>query len=278
MNYYQFHIGDYASHTRHLGRDEDLAYRRLLDVYYLGEKPLPQDPSDCARLILMSDCSADVERVLNEFFELSDLRWCNKRADEEISKYRDKSRKAKLAGHLSAAVRKERMLNERSRGVQLTNNQEPITNNQEPRTSNQKENTGAQHPRVKTKRAICLSSPETGIPTGVDPAVFSDFLELRKVKRAPWTLTAQKVIEREAMKAGWTLNQALAECVSRGWTGFKAQWVLKDAMDAPTRSQRWQDSVQGVKQKGAELGIEWRPGVTFGQYVEQLERKQEEAR
>jgi len=35
MHYYQFNIGDYASHTRHLSDLEDLAYRRLLDAYYL---------------------------------------------------------------------------------------------------------------------------------------------------------------------------------------------------------------------------------------------------
>ena len=40
MNYYSFHIGDYASHTRGLTLIEDLAYRRILDLYYLSESPL----------------------------------------------------------------------------------------------------------------------------------------------------------------------------------------------------------------------------------------------
>jgi hypothetical protein len=29
------------------------------------------------------------------------------------------------------------------------------------------------------------------------------------------------------MIAGWTLENALAECCTRGWTGFKAEWVNK---------------------------------------------------
>ena len=37
MNYYPFHLGDYAARTAHLEPMEDLAYRRLLDLYYLGE-------------------------------------------------------------------------------------------------------------------------------------------------------------------------------------------------------------------------------------------------
>ncbi len=43
MNYYPFHIGDYAKKTRHLSWDEDMAYRRLIDAYYLHEGPLPAD-------------------------------------------------------------------------------------------------------------------------------------------------------------------------------------------------------------------------------------------
>ena len=39
MHFYSFNIGDYASHTRHLTPMEDLAYRRLLDIYYLHEQP-----------------------------------------------------------------------------------------------------------------------------------------------------------------------------------------------------------------------------------------------
>ncbi len=41
MNYYPFHLGDYAAHTKHLGLLEDLAYRRMIDLYYTTEKPLP---------------------------------------------------------------------------------------------------------------------------------------------------------------------------------------------------------------------------------------------
>jgi uncharacterized protein YdaU (DUF1376 family) len=42
VNFYSFHIGDYAAHTRHLTPIEDIAYRRMLDLYYTSEKPLPR--------------------------------------------------------------------------------------------------------------------------------------------------------------------------------------------------------------------------------------------
>ena len=42
MHYYNFHIGDYVTHTKHLTLLEDLAFRRLLDHYYLHEEPIKQ--------------------------------------------------------------------------------------------------------------------------------------------------------------------------------------------------------------------------------------------
>lgn len=89
MHYFQFNIGDYASHTRHLTVIEDLAYRRLLDLYYLQERPLNSGLTSVARQINMRDYEAEVKAVLEEFFELTDDGWINRRADQEIAKYQE---------------------------------------------------------------------------------------------------------------------------------------------------------------------------------------------
>ena len=89
MHYYQFNIGDYASHTRHLTAIEDLAYRRLLDAYYLQERPLNTGIPAVARQINLRDHEADVQAVLEEFFELTEAGWVNRRADQEIAKYQE---------------------------------------------------------------------------------------------------------------------------------------------------------------------------------------------
>lgn len=62
-------------------------------------------------------------------------------------------------------------------------------------------------------------------PDGVSEEVWADFLAIRKAKRSPLTDTAVKQIQAEAKKAGWTMEEALMESVSRGWQGFKADWV-----------------------------------------------------
>ena len=87
----------------------------------------------------MSDCSADVERVLREFFEPTedDSGLINKRADAEIAKYHGKSEKAREAGKASAESRRQRTLNIGSTDVQPNKKQETRNINQEPITKKQ---------------------------------------------------------------------------------------------------------------------------------------------
>ena len=127
MHYYQFNIGDYASHTRHLNVIEDCAYRRLLDFYYLHEKPIKQH--DIARQINMREHEQEVLSVLNEFFLSTDEGFVSPRANKEIEHYHSKVEQASKAGKASA----ERRFNARSTDVQPTNNQEPITKNHKPK-------------------------------------------------------------------------------------------------------------------------------------------------
>jgi uncharacterized protein YdaU (DUF1376 family) len=187
---------------------QDLAYRRLLDLYYLHEKPIPEDNPWV--YIGLNDCSTDVQRVLNDYFVLTPKGWVNKRANEQIDEYRNKQKSASLAGKKSAEVRKankeaipEQPLNDRSTDVQLNINHKPLT---------------IKHKPIKDN----YSSPE-----GVSLEVWQDFVQQRKTKKAAITETAIKGIEREANKAGMTLNAALQEICARGWTGFKAEWMQK---------------------------------------------------
>ena len=140
MHYYQFNIGDYHSHTSHLSELEDLAYRRLLDYYYLHELPIPNDIDLICRKIRMNGRSTDVQQVLNEFFILVDNSWVNDRADSEIFAYKGKKEQTSNAGKASARARSERTFNVRSTDVQLNTNHKPLTINQEQNNHNQNDN------------------------------------------------------------------------------------------------------------------------------------------
>ena len=220
MFYYQFNIGDYASHTRNLSLLEDLAYRKLLDEYYLHEHPLNGSITDVARQIGMKEHQDEVGFVLKTFFTDTDEGWVNKRADRQIAQYASKLDQASRAGKASA----ERRRNAGSTDVQLTNNHKPVTNNQELLTSTSKTKTVAQ--------SACNR------PEGVLESLWDDFLTLRKAKKAPLTASALKGIEREAKKAGMNIEEALYECCARGWTGFKAEWIKKEPFDVGSATRK----------------------------------------
>jgi len=62
---------------------------------------------------------------------------------------------------------------------------------------------------------------------GIVEPLLSDFIKLRKEKKAPITKTAMDGIQREADKAGYSLEDALKKCCQKGWAGFEADWVNK---------------------------------------------------
>jgi uncharacterized protein YdaU (DUF1376 family) len=220
MHFYSFNIGDYISHTRHLTVIEDCAYRRLLDLYYLHEQALNECSTTVARAINMRDHEDEVGAVLEEFFELVEgSGWVNRRADEEIAKYHNRLEAASRAGKASA----ERRSNARSTTVQPNNKQETVNIKQETKIS------------TRDKPLSC--------PDSVSPEVWDGFTKVRKAKKAPVTQAAMAGIEREARKAGWSLNAALTECCARGWAGFKADWVNKDQNGNKTQHQINQEGI-----------------------------------
>lgn len=225
MHYYSFNIGDYASHTRYLTPMEDLAYRRLLDLYYLQEKPIPAD--NPAELIGLNECSTTVERVLNMFFVLHENEWFNKRVDAEIKAFKAQSKRNSEAGKKSGIARRanknkalerpfnenEQPLNEPSTTVEPTNNHKPIINT----------------------RAKGRSAPQNiQKPDDVSQDVWDEFLQLRKKKKALVTKLVIDGIRSEAEKAGWSLEDVLRQMVVRNWQGFQAGWVAGQKPDDKT--------------------------------------------
>jgi len=205
MHYYQFNIGDYDSHTKHLDLFEDLAYRRLLDLYYLHERPLNASLASVARQINMREYEEKIKIVLEEFFELTPDGWINARADREINHFRSKIEQASRAGKASA----ERRFNARSTDVQPNNNQEPITNNQ------------------KKTVATKVARPES-----VSSQVWEDWLSIRRAKKLPLTDTAWTQILIEIEKSGHTVDVVIKECCLRGWAAFKVAWLKENPISA----------------------------------------------
>jgi uncharacterized protein YdaU (DUF1376 family) len=229
MHFYKFHIGDYMSHTRHISLLEDLAYRRLLDFYFLHEQPIKH--RDAARQIGMRDHEEDVLTILNEFFLSTENGFINVRADKEIAEFR----KHQAVSAYGAFIRDNPSLKH------LVNKEDYITHylalsidvyigtlrgddvpikgtsrgDDAPLTINHNHN-------HKEKRATSVACPPD-----VSQQIWDDWVALRKSKKAPITKTVLNGAIAEAKILGWPLEKFLAEWCSRGSQGLKAEWIVK---------------------------------------------------
>ena len=80
---------------------------------------------------------------------------------------------------------------------------------------------------------------------GVDGQLALDYLAVREDRRArTLTQTAIAGLEREAVRAGLTLAQAVTVCVERNWAGFNADWLHSSGQ----QGFRPQPARQSVKQ------------------------------
>lgn len=130
MHYYAFHIGDYRAATAHLTNEEDLAYRRLIDMYYDSEGCIPLDTQWVSRRIRVA--IEVVELVLKDMFEHTENGWKSQRCDDEIARYRHNAEKNKANGSKGGRPKKNPMETQWEPNQKATNNHKPRTNNQKP--------------------------------------------------------------------------------------------------------------------------------------------------
>ena len=203
MHYYKRNLGDYAKKAGRLTMLQHGAYTLLIDACYDREVfPTLEQAVEWAWASTDAEIDA-VTFVLNRFFVLEDGRYVQGRISDELLTYH------KTAG-TNKRIANERETKRRELGTKRTRsvnepppNHKPLTTNHEPITN-------------KTKAKMPT-------PDGVSPELWSDYLSVRKGK--PMTQTALNGIEREAHKAGLTLEAGLRICAERGWTGLKAEWL-----------------------------------------------------
>ena len=225
MHYFQFEIKEWVSNTAHLSLEEEAIYLRLVNFYYDSEKPIPSDIEMISRKLRIANIQMTYA-ILHEFFTECESGFIHDRCNLEIAKYHAKSEQASRAGKASA----EKRFNSRSTAVQPIINQESLIIN---------------HKSNKTIQA----------PEGVSIEVWNDFVAQRKKARAVVSETVIKSIAKEAQKAGWSLEQALAECAARGWRGFKAEWVKDKETPANRNTKVLQGLTRGLIGGGNDVGL-----------------------
>ena len=214
MHYYQFNIGDYASHTSHLSEMEDLAYRRLLDWYYLHETPISLDIKDVAIRIRMRTHCDCIEFVLREYFDRTESGWVHHRADKEISKTGEKSSKA-------SASAKVRWNKEKDANALQTQSERNATHNTE-------------HTTQDTKHSKPKSTRGSRLPADWKPN--AELAEWSKAERPD--LDLRKVFAE--FKDYWT-SIAGSKGVRLDWDATWRNWVRKQTATKQTFAQQAAD-------------------------------------
>ncbi len=82
--------------------------------------------------------------------------------------------------------------------------------------------------------------------SALPPDLLADYMKVRKAKRAgPFTTTAIDGMEREAGKAGLTLEDAMRACCELSWQGFNAGWYeQRMSRPAPKTETAYQRSMR----------------------------------
>lgn len=201
MHYYQFHVSDYIHDTAHLSLEEDLAFRRLLDLYYTQEKPIPNKTHEVARRIRMAAHEDSIQIVLEEFFMFDMERdcWTHKRCDETISAYQAKAERNREIGKLGGRPKVNHL---ETQTVSSNNpNQEPITINQKP---------------IKEKVAVA----PIVLPDWIPLETWQAFLEMRKKIKKPPTDKAVELLIAKLKRfkdAGQDVRTVLEKSITSNW-------------------------------------------------------------
>lgn len=206
MNHYPRHIGDWMRDTAHLSEVEECIYSRLIDMYYSREKALPVDEEQCCRLVRATSkqAKAAVASVLREFFALQDDGWHQKRCDQELGRYREKSAKASASASTRWSERNANAMRTHSEG---NANHKPITNNQK-------------KPKTSAQQAA---------PVGVRPEVWEEWRRFRG-KLSDYMIRLQA---KQLTDIGGDPNAVIEQSIRNGWKGL---FPLKTASTGPPQS------------------------------------------
>ena len=69
------------------------------------------------------------------------------------------------------------------------------------------------------------------IDLGANKELASEWIKVRKTKKATNSKTAFNNFEKETKKSKYSIDEILKVCVVKSWSGFKSSWDLEDSID-----------------------------------------------
>lgn len=225
MHYYKRNLGDYAKKAGRLSMLQHGAYTLLIDACYDREQfPTLDDAIDWTWASSPEEIQA-VEFVLRKFFILEDGVYVQKRIQEEIAEFKQKS-------ETNSRIAKQRETNRKSSNTHQVNvdhesctnrehsvheappNQEPITINQEPVTKDKKEAQG---------KPARFDPRETVLPDCIKPSAWEAWVDYRRGRKLTCTEATMKAQVKNLelwWHEGHDPNAIIEASISNGWQGL----------------------------------------------------------
>jgi uncharacterized protein YdaU (DUF1376 family) len=208
MYFYPHHIGDYRSATMHLSNEEDLAYRRLLEMYYDTETPIPDDLPLISKRIRVEPEALNF--VLKEFFQHTSKGWKSKRCDLVINDYHEMAEKNRRNGQKGGRPKKATVVQENPVGSQSDTSGMPVVTQVK---ANHKPETINQEPKKNSNRG-------TRLPADFDlPDDWNDFCQKERRDLVPRKVFAE-------FKDYW-VAQPGQKGVKTDWDATWRNWVRR---------------------------------------------------
>lgn len=169
--------------------------------------------SKVERILKMLESEQQIEqRGTSKYRVISILNWGSYQTDEQQAE--------------------QQLNNRRTAGEQQVNTPEEVsispngdTDTQEGKEGEEKSIGHSAEPRDRNQAQWVAEL----VSRGVNKKHATDWLKIRKQKKLPLTDTALDLIACEAMKAGFSLGEAIERAAAESWAGFKAGWLTKES-------------------------------------------------
>ena len=260
--YYRFFCGDYLRDTMHLGWLEDIAYRRLIDLYMSRGRPIANDRSYIMRAIRANEPEqqAATDAVLSEFFTLQIDGWHQQKCDLELSHIMLLKNEATKAAKTRWSRHREKTANQNKDMVYAdAMRTQCIGNANQNQNQNQIKSTTTT-PKKSRSRQPDQPLPEGWTPSGrcVDALKAELGLTDREIGRyvvAFADLCAAKGYRYQSFDA------AFRNCVRADWPRLRA---------APSSAPARQETLEEIAR---ERGLEARPGESWQDFERRVRTK-----
>ena len=155
---------------------------------------------------------------------------------KKLEKSQEVTRKTTNKYQLVTLVKWQKLQSSNSQTTSESTGKQQSTNKQLTTTKESKE--------VKeVKKKEVFNFKKELIDLNFDSLLVSDWLEVRKLKKARNTKTAFNGFIKEVKKTGQNQNDILRICVERSWSGFKAQW-LKNIENGKSNTETREESLR----------------------------------